>query len=109
MQKSTYISISYDKIKIIDNQSWFFVYVYVIEKWKSIPNLLNLQNVATLALGSQPKQRFARARAKRETRECGRVGECTLTLLNEFPFWELESWWTPKFLKSNRKGQNPLS
>jgi hypothetical protein len=26
----------------------------------------------------------------------------------ELPLWKLESWWTPKFLKSNCRGQNPL-
>jgi hypothetical protein len=30
-------------------------------------------NVATLALGSQPRQGFAKMRAKRRARECGRV------------------------------------
>jgi hypothetical protein len=34
--------------------------------------------------------------------------EWTLTLPNELPFWELKSWWTPKFSESNYKGQNPL-
>ncbi len=41
----------------------------------------------------------------------GSVGECegwTLTLPNELPFWELESWWTPQFSKNNYRGQNPL-
>jgi hypothetical protein len=35
-------------------------------------------------------------------------GEWTLTLPSELPFWELESWWTLKFLENDRKGQNPL-
>jgi hypothetical protein len=30
-------------------------------------------NVTTLVLGSRPRQGFAKARAKRESRECGRV------------------------------------
>ncbi len=34
--------------------------------------------------------------------------EWILTLTNELPLWELESWWTPKFSKNNCKGQNPL-
>jgi hypothetical protein len=36
------------------------------------------------------------------------VREWTLTLPSEFPFWELESWWTPKFSKSTCRGQNSL-
>jgi hypothetical protein len=65
-------------------------------------------NVATLALGSRPRQRLARAWAKREARECGRVWERTLTRPSELPFWEFESWWTPKSLENNFRGQNPL-
>ncbi len=38
--------------------------------------------------------------------ESGR--EWTSTLPNELPLWELESRWTPKFTKSNCRGQNPL-
>jgi len=30
------------------------------------------------------------------------------TLLNGLPFWELESWWTPKFLESVLRSQNSL-
>jgi hypothetical protein len=52
--------------------------------------------VATLALGSRPRQGFARGRAKKETRECGFT-----------PNWELESQWTPETLESDCKGQNP--
>jgi len=37
------------------------------------------------------------------------VREWTLTLPNELPFWELDSRWTPKFSKSNWRGQNPLN
>ncbi len=65
------------------------------------------QFVATLALGSRPRQGFARGRAKRETRECGRVWEWTLTLPSELPCWELQSWWTLEYSKSDYKGQNP--
>jgi hypothetical protein len=36
------------------------------------------------------------------------VREWTLTLPKELPFWELESWWTPKCLENNCKGQNPM-
>jgi hypothetical protein len=34
--------------------------------------------------------------------------EWTLTLPSEFPLWELDSRWTPKFSGSNFRGQNPL-
>ncbi len=34
--------------------------------------------------------------------------EWTFTLLSKLPFWELESQWTPEFLKGDRRGQNPL-
>jgi hypothetical protein len=60
--------------------------------------------IATLALGSQPRQRLAQVWAKSETREShfmllrmwDSVREWTPTLPSELPFWELESWWTPK-------------
>jgi hypothetical protein len=60
--------------------------------------------IATLTLGSWPRQGLARAWAKRE---CGRVWKWTLTLSSEFPFWELDSRWTPKSSESDCKGQNP--
>jgi hypothetical protein len=59
--------------------------------------------VASLALVSWPRQRPVRAWAKRG---CEWVWEWTLTLSSELQFWELESWWTPKSLESNCKGQN---
>jgi hypothetical protein len=62
-------------------------------------------NVATLALGSRPRQGLARMRAKME---CGRVWEWTLTLPRQFPLWELESRWIPEPSESDCKGQNPL-
>ncbi len=34
--------------------------------------------------------------------------ERTLTPPSELPFWELESQWTPEFLESYCRGQNPL-
>jgi len=36
------------------------------------------------------------------------VKEWTLTLPSELPFWELESQWTPEFLKGDYRGQNSL-
>jgi hypothetical protein len=66
------------------------------------------KGVTNLALGSWPRQGFARVRAKKGARECGRVWKWTLTLPNELPFWELESQWTLETLESDRKGQNPF-
>jgi hypothetical protein len=73
--------------------------------------------VATLNSGWWPKQGLARMRDKREAREAHlillgvqeSVREWTLTLPNELPLWELESWWSPKFSESNFRGQNPLN
>jgi hypothetical protein len=55
--------------------------------------------VATLTLGSRPRQGLARVRAKKEARESHfmlpkvqkNVREWTLTLPRELPLWELES------------------
>jgi hypothetical protein len=69
--------------------------------------ILAIIYVTTLALGSWPRQGFARVWAKRETRERGRVWEWTFTLPNELPCWELESQWTPESSNSDCKGQNP--
>jgi hypothetical protein len=75
-----------------------------------VPYLLSVTNIttiATLALGSQPRQGFTRMWAKIIARECGRGWEWTLTLPNELPFWELESQRTPETSYNNCKGQNP--
>jgi len=48
----------------------------------------NTTNVTTLALGSWPKQRLARLRAKRSSGVKERVGEWTLTLPRKLPLWE---------------------
>ncbi len=72
--------------------------------------------VATLALGSRPRQGLARVRAKREAPESHfmfpgaqkSVREWTLTLPRELPLWELEFQWTLKFSKRNCRGQNSL-
>jgi hypothetical protein len=56
--------------------------------------------VTTLTLGLWPRQRLARAQAKR------RMWEWKLTLSSELPIWELESPWTPKLSKSDCKSQN---
>jgi hypothetical protein len=71
--------------------------------------------VATLTLGSRPKQGLARLWAKREPQEAHcvlsgvpkSVREWTFTLSSELPCWELESQWTPESLERDCKGQNP--
>jgi hypothetical protein len=37
------------------------------------------------------------------------VREWTFTFPIDLPLWELNSWWTLKFLEKNRKSQNPLN
>jgi hypothetical protein len=58
--------------------------------------------VATLALGSRPRQKLARGAGQKE---CERVWGWRLTPSSELPFWELESWWTPELSKSNCRSQ----
>jgi hypothetical protein len=75
------------------------------------------QNVATLALGSQPRQRFARVRDKKEVREAHlilskmqkSVRKWALTLPSELPLGELDSRSTPESSKNNCRGQIPLN
>ncbi len=75
-----------------------------------------MRGVTTLAFSSRPRQGLAKVRAKYEARESHfmflgvqeSVREWTFTLPSELSFWELESWWTPKFLESDCRGQNPL-
>jgi hypothetical protein len=74
--------------------------------------------IATLTLGSWPRQMLAKVRIKSGLEShisCPRgvesMGECenwTSTLPSEVPLWELESRWSPEFLESNFSGQNPL-
>ncbi len=65
--------------------------------------------VATLALGSRPRQGLARLRAKRgSTTLKESVREWTLTFPWELPPWESESRWTLECLKSDCKGQNSM-
>jgi hypothetical protein len=73
------------------------------------------KSVATLALGSRPRQGLTKVRAKSESGShisCfGNARECegmNPTLPSEFPLWELESQWTLKFSKGDCKGQNSL-
>ncbi len=72
--------------------------------------------VATLALGSWPKQGFARLQAKREavsrttySRECEKVWRNEPSHPKGVPLWELESRWNPKSSKGNCRGQNSMA
>jgi hypothetical protein len=95
----------------------FFGHYYVIFM-KSTCQLCTCDYVivATLALGSWPRQRLAKVWAKTEVRESHfmlsgvweNVREWTSTFLSELPFWELDSRWTPEFSQINCRSQNPL-
>ncbi len=81
-----------------------------------IPTCENKIIIATLALGSRPRQGLAKVRAKCEGRESHfmlsgvweSVREWTPTLPSELSLWMLESRWISKILKSDYRGQNPL-
>jgi hypothetical protein len=78
--------------------------------------LLLMNIVATLTLGSRPRQRLVRVWAKKEAQESHlmftgvqkSVRKWTLTLPSELSFWELESQWIPESLEGDCRGQNPL-
>jgi len=94
--------------------------------------------VATLALGSRPRQRGCKVAGQEEgssrikakalqgcgprrsrgvtptySRECkkvwGNVREWTLTLPRQLPLWEMESRWTPETSENDCKGQTSMS
>jgi len=94
--------------------------------------------VATLALGSRPRQRACKVANQEKgssgvkakalqgcgprgsrgvtltySRECkkmwGSVREWTLTLPRQLPFWEMESRWTPETSESDCRGQTSIS
>jgi len=70
---------------------------------------LPINIVVTLALGSWPRQGLARLQAKRRSPGVKEsVREWTLTIWREFPPWELESYWTPKCLENDCRGENPI-
>jgi hypothetical protein len=48
IQTTNYIFVSCDEAIDIDNQSWIFVHGYVVEDFKRIPILLNLEQVKWL-------------------------------------------------------------
>ncbi len=77
---------------------------------------INRTIVATLALGSRPRQGFTRLRAKREAGSCTTYSrECEKVWGNEpshpkgVPLWKLESKWTLEFSKGNCRGQNSMA
>jgi hypothetical protein len=45
VQKAKYLAISYDEVTTINNQSWCKVHTYVVDRFKWIPLLLNLEKV----------------------------------------------------------------
>jgi hypothetical protein len=73
-------------------------------------------NVATLALGSRPRRKVARLRAKEgdpgvtshAPGSAKSVREGTLTLPNELPCWELESQMDSQIFRARLQGSNPL-
>ncbi len=74
--------------------------------------IFGTQHVATLTLGSWPRQGLARVRDKMEAREAHlilprvheSVREWTLTFASELPLGELESRWTFESSRSDCKG-----
>jgi len=56
-----------------------------------------------LSLGFVTKAKVCKGAGQEE---CEKVWKWRLTLPSELPFWELESWWTPKPLESDYKTQN---
>jgi hypothetical protein len=79
--------------------------------------VLKIFYVATLALGSWPRQGVARLRAKKNTRESHHmllgvpksVREWTFTLPSEFPCWELEPQMDFRIFKVRLQGSKPIA
>ncbi len=104
----TKIGIYSEKIKVFHCKSQVFRTSKIVFKRKDI--------VATLVMGSRPRQRLIKVRAKNEPKNhisCS--WECKREWRNEPPhsqvsppLWELESQWTFESLKGNCKGQNTL-
>jgi hypothetical protein len=77
------------------------------------------EDVATLTLGSQPRQRGRKGAGQEEAQKSHHIWECkkmwgsmrewTLTLPRQLPLWEMESRWTPKILESDFRGQNSMA
>jgi hypothetical protein len=45
VDKSFFLAVSCDEVTSIDNHSWLFMHVYVIDNWKHVVILLNLQKL----------------------------------------------------------------
>jgi hypothetical protein len=43
LQQTKFISISYNEVTTLDNQSWIFVHACVVENWRRRLVLLNLE------------------------------------------------------------------
>jgi hypothetical protein len=54
IHKVNFIFVSCDEVTNIDNQSWILVHVYVVEDFKRIPILVNLQCVTKGASTNNP-------------------------------------------------------
>ncbi len=72
--------------------------------------------VITLALGSRPRQGFARLWAKREaknrttySRECEKVWRNEPSHPKGVPLWELKSRWTPEYSEGDCRGKNSMA
>jgi hypothetical protein len=88
---------------------------YPFNPWYHHYPLALIIHVATLTLGSWPRQGFARLRAKREagshttySRECEKVWGNEPSHPKGVPLWELESRWTFEFLEGDWRGQNSM-
>jgi hypothetical protein len=72
--------------------------------------------VATLALGSQPRQRACKVASQEGSSgvtlhalgSVKSVREWTFKLPMQLPFWEMESQWTPESSEGNFRGQNSM-
>jgi hypothetical protein len=40
-----YVSINYDEVSTLDNQSWLLVHCYVVENWVRIPILISIDGL----------------------------------------------------------------
>jgi hypothetical protein len=86
-------------------------------KFATIYVKLSWPYVATLALGSRPRQRGCKGVGQEKARESHHilpgvwedVKEWTLTLPKQLPLWEMKSRWTPETSESNFRGQNSMT
>jgi hypothetical protein len=45
VQQARFISINCDKVTNLDNYSWIYVHVYIVENWRKVPIILNLERI----------------------------------------------------------------